>query len=79
MGTSTGTSSLPAHYRSETALTLLTIFTTPKPFRGHEAVIQANALGSWVRLHPAVEVILIGEEHGAREFAAGCALAHGGY
>ena len=26
---------------------MLTIFTTPKPFRGHIGIIQRNALKSW--------------------------------
>lgn len=48
---------------------MLTLFTTPKPFAGHIAVIQRNALLSWKCLHPDVEVILIGNEEGA---AAAC-------
>lgn len=44
---------------------MLTLFTTPKPFVGHIAVIQRNALQSWMCLHPDVEVILFGNEEGA--------------
>lgn len=44
---------------------MLTLFTTPKPFVGHIAVIQRNALQSWKCLHPDVEVILFGNEEGA--------------
>lgn len=44
---------------------MLTLFTTPKPFAGHIAVIQRNALLSWKCLHPDVEVILFGNEEGA--------------
>src|SRR5215831_18620369 len=51
---------------------MLTFFTTPKPFVGHIAVIQRNALQSWKCLHPGVEVILFGNDEGAaatcREF-----------
>jgi hypothetical protein len=32
---------------------------TPKPFVGHIDVIQRNAISSWLRLHPDVEVILV--------------------
>jgi hypothetical protein len=46
---------------------MLTIFSTAKPFTGHSAVIQRNALESWKRLHPDVEVILFGDDAGAAE------------
>jgi hypothetical protein len=35
---------------------MLTLFTTAKPFRGHIAVIQRNALQSWRALNPNIEV-----------------------
>ena len=31
---------------------MLTFFTTAKPFRGHNGIIQRNALKSWTLLHP---------------------------
>jgi hypothetical protein len=43
---------------------MLTLFTTAKPFEGHSGVIQRNALKSWKRLHPDVEVILFGDDAG---------------
>jgi hypothetical protein len=46
---------------------MLTIFSTAKPFTGHSGVIQRNALESWKRLHPDVEVILFGDDAGAAE------------
>jgi hypothetical protein len=46
---------------------MLTLFSTPKPFRGHIGVIQRNALKSWKLLHPDAEVILFGNEEGAEE------------
>lgn len=55
---------------------MLTFFTTPKPFRGHEAVIQRNALQSWKMLHPDVEVILFGDDDGAAEICAELGLRH---
>ena len=44
---------------------MLTLFTLPKPFVGHTAVIQRNAIRSWALLHPDSQVILLGE--GANE------------
>ncbi len=46
---------------------MLTIFATAKPFRGHTAVIQRNALQSWKALHPDIEVILFGDDSGAAQ------------
>lgn len=50
---------------------MLTIFTIPKAFEGHSGVIQTNAVRSWKRLGPDVQVILCGEEKGMREVADG--------
>ena len=55
---------------------MLTIFSTPKPFRGHIDIIQRNALKSWTLLHPDVEVILFGDEQGAAEVASEFGLRH---
>jgi hypothetical protein len=55
---------------------MLTIFSTPKPFQGHEGVIQRNALGSWVRLHPECEVLLFGDEPGSAEIAQQLGVRH---
>lgn len=49
---------------------MLTFFTIPKPFRGHVGVIQRNAIGSWTRLQAGCQVLVCGEEEGARETAA---------
>lgn len=44
---------------------LMTIFSTPKPFTNpHIAIIQKNAINSWVHLGSDVNVLLIGEEDG---------------
>lgn len=48
---------------------VLTIFTNAKPFRGRTAVIQRNALHSWMLLHPSVQIILFGDAPGAQEVA----------
>jgi hypothetical protein len=55
---------------------MLTIFATPKPFHGHVGIIQRNAIGSWVRLHPDCEVILFGEEPGAADVAKELGVRH---
>ena len=55
---------------------MLTIFATPKPFRGHVNIIQRNALKSWTLLHPGVEVILFGDDEGAAEVAREAAIRH---
>lgn len=43
---------------------MLTIFASPRPFKGHIAVIQRNAIASWLRLEPRPEVILFGDVEG---------------
>jgi hypothetical protein len=55
---------------------MLTLFTTPKPFRGHIEVIQRNAIRSWTLLRPACEIILLGDEQGAAEVASEYRLRH---
>ena len=55
---------------------MLTIFSTPKPFRGHIDVTQRNALQSWTLLHPEIEVLLFGDEEGAAEVSAEFGLRH---
>lgn len=55
---------------------MLTIFCTPKPFRGHSNIIQRNALRSWKLLDPDVEVILFGDEEGSAEVCSELGLRH---
>jgi len=55
---------------------MLTIFSTPKPFRGHSNIIQRNAIRSWKLLHPDVEIILFGDEDGAAETCAELGVRH---
>jgi hypothetical protein len=55
---------------------VLTFFTTAKPFQGHSAIIQRNALRSWALLHPSVEVILFGDDEGAAEAARELGIRH---
>jgi hypothetical protein len=53
-----------------------TLFSTPKKFDGHIAVIQRNAIASWTRMNPAPEVILFGTDAGTAEIAAEFRLRH---
>ncbi len=55
---------------------MLTVFATPKPFCGHIGVIQRNAIVSWLRLDPGVEVILFGDEDGTAEICRELGLRH---
>jgi hypothetical protein len=55
---------------------VLTLFTVPKPFRGHIAIIQRNAIRSWTLLRPACGIILFGDDEGTAEVAAEFGLRH---
>jgi hypothetical protein len=55
---------------------VFTLFTIPKSFKGHIAVIQRNAIQSWMRLHPEIEIILFGTDEGAAEVAREFGLRH---
>jgi len=55
---------------------LITLFSAPKPFTDpHIAMIQRNAIRSWILL-PYVEVILLGEETGLAEAANELGVKH---
>ena len=55
---------------------MLTIFSCPKPFRGHINIIQRNAIKSWTLLEPRPEIILIGDEEGTAEICKEFGLRH---
>jgi len=55
---------------------MVTIFTTPKPFKGHSGVIQRNAIKSWALLQPTPQIIIFGNEEGTAEIAAELGLTH---
>lgn len=55
---------------------MLTICTAAKPFRGHVAVIQRNAITSWTKLEPAPQIMLFGTEEGSAEIARELSLTH---
>lgn len=55
----------------------LAIFSAPKPFTNpHIAVIQRNAIRSWLALGDEVEVMVLGEEEGLAEAAAALGVRH---
>jgi hypothetical protein len=55
---------------------VLTIFTVPKPFRGHVGDIQRNAVESWRALRPDVQIILVGDEEGVEDAARAAGVEH---
>jgi hypothetical protein len=55
---------------------MLTLFSSPKAFTGPIARIQRNAIASWARLGPQVEIVLLGDEPGTAELAAELGLQH---
>lgn len=55
---------------------MITLFAVPKPFRGQMAVIQRNAVRSWMRLRPACDIVLLGAAEGTAELAKELALRH---
>jgi len=55
---------------------VLTLFASPKAFRGHVALIQRNAIRSWTHLDVASEILLFGNETGTAEVAAELGVRH---
>ncbi len=55
---------------------MVTLFTTAKPFKGHSAIIQRNALKSWTLTDPDADVILFGDDEGAAEAARYLGIRH---
>jgi hypothetical protein len=55
---------------------MLTIFSAPKAFSGHIAVIQRNAIKSWLCLGNEVEVILLGDDPGVADAVADFDVKH---
>ena len=54
---------------------MITLFSIPKAFEGPIGTIQQNALASWTALE-GVQVILLGDEAGTAEAAAGAGARH---
>ena len=63
---------------SPSTQSLVTIFALPKPFGRDTDLIQKNAIRSWARLAPHVEVLLIGDEDGIAEAAEELGVRHAG-
>ncbi len=55
---------------------MITIFSVPKPFTENTETRQLNAVRSWVRLKPACEVILCGDDEGVGEAALALGVRH---
>src|SRR4029453_14309972 len=55
---------------------MITLFTVPKPFLGNIGMIQRNAIQSWTRLHPDIDILMFGNEQGAAEVAAEFGIRH---
>ena len=55
---------------------MITLFTLPKPFVGHIEMIQRNAIQSWTRLHPDIDILMFGNEQGTAEVAAEFGIRH---
>lgn len=70
------TNAQPAPTVQDIAGPLVTIFALPKPFGSKTDLIQRNAINSWARLRPEVEVLLIGDEAGIAETARELGVRH---
>ena len=56
---------------------MLTLFTALRPFTDvHAALIQRNAIGSWVALEPTPQIVLMGDDAGVAEVAQEFGLLH---
>jgi len=55
---------------------MLTLFTIPKSFQGHIAIIQRNAIQSWLQVHPECEIILLGDDDKVDKVAAEFGIRH---
>jgi hypothetical protein len=55
---------------------MITFFTIPKPFKGKTAILQRNAIQSWLKLDPHIEVILYGDDEGIIETAMELGIKH---
>ena len=73
------TTAFPTAQSSPAALTApITIFTLPKPFGGNVDQIQQNAIASWQRLAPEVDVLMIGNDANIEAAAAEMGVAWAG-
>jgi len=64
----------PVHRREYQ--TMITLFTIPKAFKGHTALVQRNAIRSWTQLSPRPEIILFGTDEGTEDAAREFGVRH---
>lgn len=72
-------SSLARHVKSVNLPRLqkqLTLFTIPKPFEGEAKTAQINAISSWQQMSDFVDIVLLGDEEGTRDFAEQIGVRH---
>lgn len=55
---------------------MISIFTIPKAFVGHSAIIQRNAIRSWLQLEPNCEIMLLGDDPGVEDAARDLGIMH---
>lgn len=55
---------------------MFTLFSIPKAFKGHDGIIQRNAIGSWAQLQPRPEILLFGRDEGTADVARELGLQH---
>lgn len=55
---------------------MITLFSIPKAFHGHNGIIQRNAIRSWTLLRPQCEVILLADDEGTDQVAAELGVKH---
>ncbi len=55
---------------------MITLFTIPKPFTGHFALIQQNAIHAWTKIHPDIQLLLLGDDQGTAQLARKLELQH---
>ncbi|MBN1439002.1 MAG: hypothetical protein JW929_06280 [Anaerolineales bacterium] len=55
---------------------MITLFAVPKAMEGEFALLQENAVGSWIRLGSAAEILLFGGERGVDSFARRTGIDH---
>jgi hypothetical protein len=56
---------------------MITIFATFRPFNhAHFGLIQRNAIGSWLKLNPKPQILVMGNEQGSKEICEEFQLTH---
>ena len=55
---------------------MITIFGTPRPFRGHFGIIQRNAIASWTQLRPKPQILIMGNDEGTADACRDLGVTH---